>query len=48
MPLRADKVAISHNNLVGENTVLQLNILETGVLTRGSEVISNSTSSRWR
>ena len=27
------KLPISHNNVVGENTVLQLNILETGVLT---------------
>ena len=34
MPLEAVKFPISHNNVVGENTVLQLNILETGVLTR--------------
>ena len=27
------KLPISHNNVVGENIVLQLNILETGVLT---------------
>ena len=33
MPLRADKLPTSHNNVVGENTVLQLNLLETGVLT---------------
>ena len=33
MPLQADKLPIFHNNVVGENTVLQLNILETGVLT---------------
>ena len=31
MPLQAVKLPISHNNVVGENTVLQLNILETGV-----------------
>ena len=50
IPRRADKLPISHNNVVGDNTVLQLNILETGVLTltRGSEFISNSTSSRLR
>ena len=29
MPLQAVKLPISHNNVVGENTVLQLNILET-------------------
>ena len=33
MPLQAVKLPISHKNVVGENTVLQLNILETGVLT---------------
>ena len=33
MPLQAVELPISHNNLVGENTVLQLNILKTGVLT---------------
>ena len=33
MPLHAVKLLVSHNNVVGENTVLQLNILETGVLT---------------
>ena len=33
MPLQAVKLPISHNNVVGENIVLQLNILETGVLT---------------
>ena len=34
MPLQAVKLprSISHNNVVGENTVLQLNILESGVL----------------
>ena len=31
MPIWADKLPISHNNVVGENTVLQLKILETGV-----------------
>ena len=31
VPLQAVKLPISHNNVVGENTVLQLNILETGV-----------------
>ena len=30
IPLPADKLPISHNNMAGENTVLQLNILETG------------------
>ena len=30
MPLQAVKLPISHNNVVGENTVLPLNILETG------------------
>ena len=39
MPLQTDKLLISHNNVVGENTVLQLNILETGVLTL---VVQNS------
>ena len=39
MPLEADKLPISHNNVVAENTVLQLNILETGVLT---VVVQNS------
>ena len=29
MPLRADKLPISHNNVVGENTFLQIYILET-------------------
>ena len=33
MSLRTDKLPISQNNFVGENTVLQLNILNTGVLT---------------
>ena len=45
MPLQAVKLPISHNNVVGENTVLQLNILETCSQTRGSKFISNSTSS---
>ena len=43
MPLQADKLPISHNNVVGENTILQLTILETGVFfyhTRGSEFVS--------
>ena len=39
MPLQAVKLPISHTNVVGENTVLQLNILETGVLTL---VVQNS------
>ena len=43
MPLRTDKIPISHNNVVGENTVLQLNILENGVLTR---VVRNSSPTR--
>ena len=30
MSLEAVKLPISHNNVAGENTVLQLNILETG------------------
>ena len=40
MPLQADKL---HINMVGENTVLQLNILETGVLTL---VVQNSSAAR--
>ena len=36
---------ISHYNVVGENTVLQLNILETGVLTL---VVQNSSPTRLR
>ena len=43
MPLQADKLPISHNNEVG--TVLQLNILETGVLTL---VVQNSSPTRLR
>ena len=39
MPLQAVKLPTSHNNVVGDNTVLQLNILETGVLTL---VVQNS------
>ena len=39
MPLQADKLPMSHNNVVEENTVLQHNILETGVLTL---VVQNS------
>ena len=39
MPLQADKLAISDNNVVGKNIVFQLNILETGVLTL---VVQNS------
>ena len=45
MPLRSDKLPISHNNVVGENTVLQLNILETCVLTL---VVPNSSPTRLR
>ena len=37
MPLQAVKLPISHNDVVGENTVLQLNILETGVRLAGDE-----------
>ena len=40
MPLWADKLPISHNNVVGEN---QLNILETGSL-----VVQNSSPTRLR
>ena len=43
MPLQAVKLPISHNNVVGDNTVLQLNILETGVLTRA---VNNSSPTR--
>ena len=43
MPLQAVKLPISHNNVVGENTVLQLNILETGVITL---VVQNSSPTR--
>ena len=45
MPLPAVKLPISHNNVVGENTVLQLNILETGALTL---VVQNSSPTRLR
>ena len=45
MPLQAVKLHMSHNNVMGENTVLQLNILETGVLTL---VLQNSSSTRLR
>ena len=45
MPLQAVKLPIFHNNVVGENTVLQLNILETGVLTL---VVQNSSPTRLR
>ena len=45
MPLQAVKLPISHNNVVGENTVLQFNILETGVLTL---VVQNSSPTRLR
>ena len=31
-PLRADQLPISHNTVVGENSVLQLIFLDTGVL----------------
>ena len=43
MPPQAAKLPISHYNVVGENTVLQLNILETGVLTL---VVHNSSPTR--
>ena len=42
---QAVKLPISHNNVVGENTVLILNILETGVLTL---VVQNSSPTRLR
>ena len=45
MPHQAVKLPISHNNVMGENTVLQLNILETGVLTL---VVQNSSPTRLR
>ena len=45
MPLQADKLPMSHNNVVGDNTVLQLNILVTGVLTL---VAKNSSPTRLR
>ena len=45
MPLQAVKLPISHNDVVGENTVLQLNILETGVLTL---MVQNSSPTRLR
>ena len=61
MLLQAVKLPISHNDVVGENTVLQLNIfgdwcshtrgsefISNSTSSRGSEFISNSTSSRWR
>ena len=45
MPLQAVQLPISHNNVVGDNTVLQLSILETGVLTL---VVQNSSPTRRR
>ena len=45
MPLQAVKLAVSHNNVVGENTFLQLNILETAVLTL---VVQDSSPTRLR
>ena len=45
MALQAVKLPISHNNVVGENTVLQLNILETCVLTL---LVQNSSPTRFR
>ena len=45
MSLQVVKLPISHNNMVEENTVLQLNILETGVLTL---VVQNSSPTRLR
>ena len=40
MPLQgdSDKLPVSHNNVVGDNIVLQLNILEIGVLTRVGQI----------
>ena len=43
--LQPAKLPIYHNNVVGENTVLQLNILEMGVLTL---VVQNSSPTRLR
>ena len=44
MKLRTDKLPTSHNNVLGENTVLQLQrILETGVLTL---MVQNSSPTR--
>ena len=47
IPLQAVKLptCISHNNVVGEKTVLQLNILKTSVLTL---VVQNSSPTRLR
>ena len=43
--VQAVKLPISHNNMVGENKVLQLNILKTGVLIL---VVQNSSPTRLR
>ena len=43
--VQAVKLPISHNNVVEENTVLQLNILGTGVLTL---VVQNASPTRLR
>ena len=45
MPLLVDKLPISHNNVVGENTVLYItqHFGDWCSHTRGSEFISNST-----
>ena len=43
--VQAVKLPISDNNVVGENTVLQLNILKTDVLTL---VVQNSSPTRLR
>ena len=45
MPLRAVNYLYLTDSVVGENTVLQLNILETGVLTL---VVQNSSPTRLR
>ena len=45
MSLQAVKLPICHYNVVGENTALQLNILETGVPTL---VVQNSSPTRLR
>ena len=45
MPFRTDSLPKSHNNVAGENTVLQINILETGVLTL---LVKNSFPTRLR
>ena len=44
-PLQADKLPIFHNNVMGENAVLQLDIVETGVL---ALVVQNASPTRLR